>query len=920
MFSLGSARRAADGLREVADQSTRKANRSDHLESEGQNPRRRDPKKIVLIVGLSLLAWISTYTGMLELIQANLGEVSLVEKVAIGMAVAMLQIMIVWLLDQLFSPINAGIKALYVVGYLFLTLISVGFAFGFYWKVLESRSEATRSAETSFGQVQTGLNAAVTRLEQLTATLTALTTISNEKAAQEAANGNSCPGSRPGQGPRMAMRKADAERFQFASNFVQGRVDAVKADVKVLDADLQKILKDDKSIVDSRTGTRNDFIRGMGRKLDEVTVRYNALRTDPQLRQVRADLAERAEKTTFADTRNGTYSCPDPQLQSALRGVVAAIDGLPNLEKPKVTTTEGSEAVIEAFRRLTTTLFGVMQFKMPPSPEELRDQQRKAVQSVEASEKAKPVNLDGAGLGKRDYIPLGIAIFVDFCLLLVSVGRPVNRFVMAKSQMREAEAGPVNQILANFHDIHDDRAIRRHFEVFRHVIFSDWLGRYYVAVPLSAPRKDELGNPLEEIDRELLLTQSQMLANLFSSLEEGNIIAPRSLSALPVVGGLLQWSVRRRLRQQDSKFARARAFRIYKFKNRAWPEMILGAVMGAARQHERELAEKREFEKEVEASERQAEAELRIAAADLKRREAELKRLEVQQRKAEIERQMDLARVEAAVRRNAPASVPAEAASAAIHAPYYEERRRADAHQEPDFAETLRTEVAPYVTARRRAKEHTIGEKSHAEADRAHLNGHLNGHAHETDAHSPANGARIALEIPRDRISRTPSRAPQNHQAPGPIPPVRPANRNTGPAPQPELPAQRDSLPSPPGEVLPPSPAEAAHNSAASEAIGIVRSVIAVNEAVNGRLREKVGEFEKLSADDGRAGAVVGIEQGAAIAERAQWESLPPAWDSEQEQALLPGPSSSEKTSNSNPDEPLSDPSTMAKRFAGRGK
>lgn len=917
MFSWGSARRAAAGLRDVADESTRKANRSGSLDGDGLDPRRRDPKKLLLIVGLSLLAWISTYTGMLELIQANLGEVGLVEKVAIGMAVAMLQIMIVWLLDQLFSPINAGVKALYVVGYLFLTLISVGFAFGFYWKVLESRSEATRSAETSFGQVQTGLNASVTRLEQLTATLTALTTISNEKAAQEAANGNSCPGSRPGQGPRMAMRKADAERFQFASNFVQARVDQVKADVKILDSDLQKILKDDKSIVDSRTGTRNDFIRNMGRKLDEVTVRYNALRTDPQLRQVRADLAERAEKTTFADTRNGTYSCPDPQLQSALRGVVAAIDGLPMLEKPKVTTTEGSEAVIEAFRRLTTTLFGVMQFKLPPSPEELRDQQRKAVQSVETSEKARPINLDGAGLGKRDYIPLGIAIFVDFCILLVSVGRPVNRFVMAKSQMREAEAGPVNQILANFHDIHDDRAIRRHFEVFRHVIFSDWLGRYYVAVPLSAPRRDENGKPMQEIDRELLLTQSQMLANLFSSLEEGNIIAPRSLSALPFIGGLLQWSVRRRLKQQDSKFARARAFRIYKFKNRAWPEMILGAVMGAAKQHERELAEKREFEKQIEATERQAEAELRIAAADLKRREAELKKLEVQQRKAEIERQMESAKMEAAVARNTPPRADVDRTPSAMHAPYYEDRGRTgrDPAFEPDFAETLRSEVGPFVTAHRRAGEQERAWREAAAPVQLN-NGHHNGHSHPAHEETAARD-RILLEVPRDTIDRPFSRA---SLAVGPIPPVRPANRNTGPAPQPTLPVETQDVPAPMAEVHPPVPSETAHKAAASEAIGIVRSVIAVNEAVNGRLMEKVSEFEKLSSEADPHGKVIGIENGAALAEHAQWDAVPPAWDGEQRQALLPGSSARENGADQEPDVPISDPSTIAKRFARQGK
>ena len=153
---------------------------------------RRDLKKMALIVGLSLLAWVSTYTGMLELIQANLGEVGLVEKVATGMAVAMLQIMIVWLLDQLFSPIHASVKAFYIVGYAFLTLISVGFAFGFYWKVLESRSASTSSAETSIGSVQNALRGAETRLDQLVSTLETLTGISTTKASQEAANGNSC--------------------------------------------------------------------------------------------------------------------------------------------------------------------------------------------------------------------------------------------------------------------------------------------------------------------------------------------------------------------------------------------------------------------------------------------------------------------------------------------------------------------------------------------------------------------------------------------------------------------------------------------------------------------------------------------------------------------------------------------------------
>ena len=126
----------------------------------------RDIKKIVLLTGLGLLSWVATYIGMLELIEANMGDLPLIQKAVIGFSVAMLMTMIIWLLDQMFAPLPAFTKFCYGLGYVFLTVISVGFGFGFYWKVLESRSEASRSAESAVGQVQTSLHAAMTRLER----------------------------------------------------------------------------------------------------------------------------------------------------------------------------------------------------------------------------------------------------------------------------------------------------------------------------------------------------------------------------------------------------------------------------------------------------------------------------------------------------------------------------------------------------------------------------------------------------------------------------------------------------------------------------------------------------------------------------------------------------------------------------------
>jgi hypothetical protein len=556
---------------------------------------KRDWKKLVLIVGLAGLSWVATYVGMLELIESNMGSLPLVHKLIIGFSVAMLMTMVVWLLDQMFSPIDWFTRLAYIFGYVFLSIISIGFGFGFYWKVLESRSEAARSAESAVGQVQSSLHGAATRLEQLQATLVQLSTMSTDKAALERDKGTSCPNSSPGDGPRRKMRDEDAARFNFASEFVKGRVGAIKGDMAALDGELAKIVANDASTVDAATGTRNEFMRSLGRRLDMTVTGFNAFRTDPQLRQIRTDLADRAERTTI-DGGNGKHIvCPDAQLQVSLRGVVRAIDQLPTLEKPQIAAVEGSEATIEAFRRLTATFFGLLSFELPPSADELRVLQQKAVQSIENPAALQALNQEAVGLSKRDYIPLGVAIFVDICLLLVSIGRPMNRFVATRQSMIEAERGPVFPILSRFSEIHNHEEMRRTFDVFREVIFESG-GTYYVAVPLNAPRSHP--------QREQLRRDAQALANLCYALE-GQGVLSRPWKIAP---GLV---ATRKLRRQGSKFiecyresqsapvpraARALmsmfiadrsgderpAFRIYAFKSGAWPEMILGAVMGAA--------------------------------------------------------------------------------------------------------------------------------------------------------------------------------------------------------------------------------------------------------------------------------------------------------------------------------------------------
>jgi hypothetical protein len=567
-----------------------------------------DLKRLLLLVGLGGLSWVATYVGMLELIQANLGDLPLTHKLIIGFSCAMLMTMIVWLLDKMFAPVGFSTRLCYIAGYLFLSIISVGFGFGFYWKVLESQGVASRSAEGAVTHVQNDLFSASTRLEQLQSTLDQLTTVSTEKADRERTSGRTCPNSGPGDGPRRKMRDDDAARFKFASDFVKGRIGAVKADMAALDSELQKIVTKSPSIVDQRTGNRNEFFRELGRKLDLTVTGFNAFRSDPQLKQIRADLGERAEKTTFSDGRGGILSCPDPQLKTALRGVARAIEQLPVLEKPRIAAVEGSEATIEAFRRLTSAFFGLLTFNLPSAADASRN---KSAPSVEVSSPAHEVSRGRieeqvAGLSKRDYVPLGVAIFVDICLLLVSIGRPINSFLHLEQDMRLAERGPVLPILARFHNIHSDDDAVKYFEVFRDVIF-DTGGQYYVAVPLTIPGYAE---HREELERE-----AHRLANLCYALEgKGILRRPRRTFRTGYVV--------RQLKRRGSKFVQCYgttrppryrrgwqtlksmwaempetpvpAFKVYRFKKGAWPELILQAVMRAARDSEVEKVHRAE--------------------------------------------------------------------------------------------------------------------------------------------------------------------------------------------------------------------------------------------------------------------------------------------------------------------------------------
>jgi len=115
-------------------------------------------------------------------------------------------------------------------------------------------------------------------------------------------------------------------------------------------------------------------------------------------------------------------------------------------------------------------------------------------------------------------------------------------------------------------------------------------------------RKTPAGVP-ESYDKHVadLQLEAHLLANLFAGFEKEKIFS-RVYSPF-----LSTRTIQNKLQRQGSKFAHARAFRVYRFREGAWSEIILGAVMGAARssshkEYKAQLAKAQREQREQEAA------------------------------------------------------------------------------------------------------------------------------------------------------------------------------------------------------------------------------------------------------------------------------------------------------------------------------
>ena len=162
------------------------------------------------------------------------------------------------------------------------------------------------------------------------------------------------------------------------------------------------------------------------------------------------------------------------------------------------------------------TLAALPTLKLPPSPDELRKARKNA---ISAGRQVEVSNID-AGLSKRDYIPLSAAVFVDLCILLISLNRRYDNFEKLQSSIANAEAGEIGTTVLKIFEAHKNKISQEMLEIFHHAEFEH--GRdYYLAVPLiKGSKKALIHERLHAKQQQTIQSQHASLDHKISILDE----------------------------------------------------------------------------------------------------------------------------------------------------------------------------------------------------------------------------------------------------------------------------------------------------------------------------------------------------------------------------------------------------------------
>ena len=522
----------------------------------------KNTKRWVLIVGLTFISGVATFRGMLEIIQANYaGDLDTIMVLAIAGAVALLMLMILYVLDTLFTRPRMIMMCVLLSVYVLLEMISIGFGFGFYWKIIAARSFVAQNTELATTDILTAMKVTRSRLENITESISDASAHSAAMATQETETGGTCDANaQPTAGPRQRLRAQDEADMQLAKKQVDSRI----ASLAVVLNGLEQSVADFRGVFASGDiSQRNAAVQRVSLNVRQAASQVNDFSVDPDIALLIGQLRERASKSEFVDARSGvSFSCPDQTLTRLLQRTVNALQNLPPLNPREIIAAEGPEATKLAFLRLTNYMVQVatsFDFSIQQLTDTEADLQRRRQEAVrlgqDTTTQVRPAPDNIKTLNESDIIPLLVAIFIDACIAVIAFDKQVRHYERYENQVNEAKNAH-ERVFFDFIETmrgHDPNAREDGWSVLSTVIMN-LFGNFYVAIPKS---------------RDPVIASLKMF---FSGLEDQRVL--QNVSYVP----FLKHFVRREFRKRDSSYQNYRHFDIYRFPRGAWASLLLNTI------------------------------------------------------------------------------------------------------------------------------------------------------------------------------------------------------------------------------------------------------------------------------------------------------------------------------------------------------
>lgn len=535
----------------------------------------KNTKRWVLIVGLTFISGVATFRGMLEIIQANYaGDLDTVMVLAIAGAVALLMLMILYVLDTLFTRPRMIMMCVLLGVYVLLEMISIGFGFGFYWKIIAARSFVAQNTELATSDILTAMKVTRSRLENITESISDASAHSAAMAKRETETGGTCDANaQPTAGPRQRLRAQDEADMQLAKKQVDSRI----ASLTIVLNGLEQSVADFRSVFASgNIAQRNAAVQRVSLNVRQAASQVNDFSADPDIALLITQLRERASKTEFVDARSSvSFSCPDQTLTRLLQRSVNALQNLPPLNPREIIAAEGPEATKLAFLRLTNYMIQVattLDFSIQQLTDTQADLQRRRQEAVrqgqDTTTQVRPAPDNIKTLNESDIIPLLVAIFIDACIAVIAFDKQVRHYERYENQVNEAKNAH-ERVFFDFIETmrgHDPNAREDGWSVLSTVIMN-LFGNFYVAIPKS---------------RDPVIASLKMF---FSGLEDQRVL--QNVTYVP----FLKHFVRREFRKRDSSYQNYRHFDIYRFPRGAWASLLLNTVYDRIERERRETGD-----------------------------------------------------------------------------------------------------------------------------------------------------------------------------------------------------------------------------------------------------------------------------------------------------------------------------------------